>query len=77
MRRGGLPHYLDCENAGLVLKNVTESCVSDCLISNKLPDATSWEPLKTIGGGKNRIDKSLLVQSAEKPDGSGHLPPLD
>ncbi|HUT91016.1 MAG TPA: right-handed parallel beta-helix repeat-containing protein [Thermoguttaceae bacterium] len=46
---------LDCDNAGLLLKDVTESRVSDCLISNELPDAESWVPLKVIGGGENTI----------------------
>jgi hypothetical protein len=51
---------LDCDGAGLVLKNVTDSRVSDCLISNKLPDATSWEPIKVIGEGENTIVDNRL-----------------
>ncbi len=51
---------LDCTGAGLVLKNVTNSRVSDCLILNELPDVTSWVPLETIGGGDNTIVDNRL-----------------
>ena len=51
---------LDCDHAGLLLKDVTESRVSDCLISNELPDAESWVPLKVIGGGENTIVDNRL-----------------
>ena len=51
---------LDCDGAGLVLKNVTGSRVSDCLISNELPDATMWKPIKVIGGGDNTIVDNRL-----------------
>jgi len=51
---------LDCDHAGLLLKDVTDSRVSDCLISNKLPDAESWEPIKAIGGGGNTIVDNRL-----------------
>jgi len=51
---------LDCDNAGLLLKDVTESRVSDCLIRNDLADVESWVPLKVIGGGENTIVDNLL-----------------
>lgn len=46
---------LDCDHAGLLLQDVTDSRVSDCLISNELPDAEPWVPLQVIGGGENTI----------------------
>jgi hypothetical protein len=54
---------LDCDNAGLLLKNVTDSRVSDCLISNELSGATAWEPIKVVGGGGNTI----VEDRPEKP----------
>lgn len=51
---------LDCDHAGLLLKNVSESRVSDCLISNNLPDVESWVPIEVIGGGGNTIVDNRL-----------------
>ncbi|NQT12882.1 MAG: right-handed parallel beta-helix repeat-containing protein, partial [Planctomycetes bacterium] len=51
---------LDCDHAGLLLKNVTESRVSDCLISNNLDEAEPWVPIKVIGGGGNTIVDNRL-----------------
>lgn len=45
---------LDCDNVGLLLKNVRDSRVSGCLIRDDRPDATSL-PFKTIGGSGNTI----------------------
>jgi hypothetical protein len=50
---------LDCDNAGLLLKDVTDSRVSDCLIRNERPDVESWQPLEVIGGGENLIVDNL------------------
>ena len=33
---------LDCHNAGLLIENVADSRVSDCLIRNDLPDQEDW-----------------------------------
>lgn len=46
---------LDCDNLGLLLSNVTDSRVSDCLIRNDLPGAKSQPPLKVTGGRGNMI----------------------
>jgi len=54
---------LDCDNAGLLLENVTDSRVSDCLLSNELSDAASWVPLKVIGGSENTIVDGLHGES--------------
>ncbi len=51
---------LDCDGAGLLLKNVTDSRVSDCLIRDRRPDVESFEPLKVIGGGENVIVDNLI-----------------
>jgi hypothetical protein len=45
---------LDCDNVGLLLKNVSLSRVSGCLIRDDRPDASST-PLKVIGGSDNMI----------------------
>ena len=50
---------LDCDNAGMLLKNVSESHVSDCLIRNELPEAEGWQPVRVVGG------KLLIVENPE------------
>lgn len=50
---------LDCDNAGLLLKDVTASRVSGCLIRDDRPDATS-APMKIVGGSGNQIVDNLL-----------------
>ena len=54
------------DNAGLLLKNVTGSRVSDCLISNDREDAGDFTPLKVVGGSGNMIVDNLL---GGNPDG--------
>lgn len=46
---------LDCEQAGLLLKNVTDSRVSACLIRNDRKSAGDWTALKVEGGSGNAI----------------------
>ncbi len=46
---------LDCEEAGLLLKNVSDSRVSDCLIRHADPPE-GWQPVRVQGGGGNVID---------------------
>jgi len=58
---------LDCDNAGVLVKNVTASRLSDCLIRNDRPDAGPWVPLKIIGGQDNMIDDNPLG----RPSGVG------
>ena len=50
---------LDCDNVGLLLKNVADSRVSDCLIRDDRPGAKST-PLKVTGGRGNMIVDNLL-----------------
>ena len=45
---------LDCDNVGLLLTNVTDSRVSDCLIRDDRPQASS-RPLVVDGGSGNTL----------------------
>ncbi|HUU10606.1 MAG TPA: right-handed parallel beta-helix repeat-containing protein [Phycisphaerae bacterium] len=56
---------LDCDNVGLLLKNVSDSRVSGCLIRNDGADAKGWVPLKVTGGRGNQIVDNLLDGRAE------------
>lgn len=56
---------LDCDGVGLLLKNVTDSRVSGCLIRNDRPDAKAWTPLKVTGGRGNQIAENLLDRPAD------------
>jgi hypothetical protein len=48
----------DCDNCGLLLKNVTRSKVSGCLIRDDRPGATS-EGIRETGGGGNSIEHNV------------------
>lgn len=41
---------LDCDNAGVLLKEVSNSRLSDCLIRNDQPGNPNWTAVKTEGG---------------------------
>ena len=47
---------LDCDNVGLLLDELSNSRVSDCLIRDDRPDSTSI-PIKIIGGRGNQIEE--------------------
>ncbi len=49
---------LDCDNVGLLLKNVTHSRVSDCLMRDDRAESNSV-PVKIVGGSGNLIDDAL------------------
>jgi len=49
---------LDCDGAGILLKEVSDSRVSDCLLRDDRPTAGSV-PLKVIGGSGNLITDNL------------------
>ena len=53
---------LDCDNCGLLMKDVSDSRVSDCLIRDDRPDASSVS-LKVVGGAGNIIVDNLLGTS--------------
>jgi parallel beta-helix repeat protein len=46
---------LDCDNAGILLKGVSNSRVSDCLIRNDRSPASPWTAVKVEGGAANTI----------------------
>jgi parallel beta-helix repeat protein len=48
---------LDCENAGILLKEVSNTRVSGCLIRNDLPARGPWSAIKTEAGSDNLIEK--------------------
>lgn len=50
---------VDCDNRGLLLKDLSNSRVSDCLIRDDRPDASSV-PMEVIGGADNMIIDNLL-----------------
>jgi hypothetical protein len=50
---------LNCDNVGLLLRNVVESRVSDCLIRDDREDSTSV-PLLVVGGRGNQIIDNLI-----------------
>jgi len=64
---------LDCDNAGLLLRNVTHSRVSGCLIRNDRPEAKAWVPLKVLGGSGNMIVNNLLDGHAQIDEESAHV----
>jgi hypothetical protein len=46
---------LDCDNAGILAKNVSQSLIANCLISQA--DSTkAFKPLIAVGGSDNHFD---------------------
>jgi hypothetical protein len=50
---------LDCDGAGLLLKDVVQSRVSDCLIRDDRPHGESVA-LQVVGGSENQLLDNLL-----------------
>jgi hypothetical protein len=63
---------LDCDSIGLLLKDVTDSRVSGCLISDKRPEAESVS-LKVTGGGGNMIVNNLLTTAPQIPENAASV----
>ena len=63
---------LDCDNVGLLLKDVVDSRISGCLISDDRPDTESVS-LKVIDGKGNMIVNNLLSSTPQIPDSSAHV----
>jgi hypothetical protein len=61
---------LDCDNAGLLVKNLQDSRISGCLIRDDRPQAKSVS-LEAIGGGGNMIVGNLLGSPPRIPDDIG------
>ena len=54
---------LDCQDAGVVWDNVSDSRLDGCLIRNDLPAAQGWEAIKFRGGRDNVIEASAVKSS--------------
>jgi parallel beta-helix repeat protein len=63
---------LDCDNIGLLLKDVTDSRISNCLISENRPDTESTS-LKVIGGSGNMIVNNLMTVAPQIPENTAHV----
>ena len=63
---------LDCDNVGLLLKDVADSRISGCLISDSRPDAESTS-LKVINGKGNMIVNNLLATAPQVPENTAHV----
>jgi hypothetical protein len=61
---------LDCDGVGLLLKNLTNSRVSGCLIRDDRPKASSLS-IQTDGGRGNMIVDNLLGRPSDIPKGVG------
>jgi hypothetical protein len=64
---------LDCENAGLLLRNVSGTHVSDCLIRDDRPGVETSVPIRIIGGRVNMIVGNFLQGRPEMDLRSGHI----
>ncbi len=63
---------LDCDNVGLLLKDVTNSRISGCLISDNRPDAESIS-LKVTGGKGIMIVNNMLSTAPQIPENTAHV----
>jgi hypothetical protein len=63
---------LDCDNVGLLLNDVTDSRVSDCLIRDDRPDTMSI-PLVLVSGKGNMIVNNLLGAAPRIAENSAHV----
>jgi hypothetical protein len=61
---------LNCDNVGLLVKNLHDSRISGCLIRDDRPQAKSAS-LQAIGGGGNMIVDNLLGSAARIADNLG------
>jgi hypothetical protein len=63
---------LDCDNVGLLLRDVDDSRISGCLISDNRPGAESVS-LKVAGGKGNMIVNNLLSSAPQIPENAAHV----
>jgi hypothetical protein len=61
---------LDCDNAGLLVNNLKDSRISDCLIRDDRPQAKSLS-LQATGGAGNMIVDNMLGVPPQIPDDIG------
>ena len=64
---------LDCDNVGLLMKNVSDSRVSDCLIGDNRAQSKRSLALKVIGGHGNMIVDNLFSGAYEADPASAHF----
>ncbi|NQT51678.1 right-handed parallel beta-helix repeat-containing protein [bacterium] len=64
---------LDCDAAGLLLKDVEHSRVSDCLIRDDRADAKGWVAIQAAGGKGNMIVSNLLGGPLRVDAGTAHV----
>ncbi|KPK69730.1 MAG: hypothetical protein AMJ84_08945 [Acidithiobacillales bacterium SM23_46] len=64
---------LDCDNAGLLLDDVSHNRVSDCLIRDDRPGGEKTISLKLTSGSANMIVNNLLAGPSEVAPGSAHV----
>lgn len=64
---------LDCENTGLLLRNVSGTHVSDCLIRDDRPGPETSVPIRIIGGRVNMVVGNFLQGQPEMDLRSGHI----
>jgi len=63
---------LDCDSVGMLLKDVADSRISGCLISDNRPDAESVS-LKVTGGRGNMIVNNLLATAPQIPENAARV----
>jgi parallel beta-helix repeat protein len=63
---------LDCDNVGLLLRDVTNSRISDCLISDNRPRVESVS-INVTGGKGNMIVNNLLATTPQIPENVAHV----
>ncbi|MBN2594674.1 MAG: right-handed parallel beta-helix repeat-containing protein [Sedimentisphaerales bacterium] len=63
---------LDCDGIGLLLKDVTNSRLSGCLISDSRPNTESTS-LRVVGGGDNMIVNNLLATEPQIPENAARV----
>jgi hypothetical protein len=63
---------LDCDNVGLLLKDIADSRISGCLISDNRPNAESTS-LKVTGGKGNMIVNNLLATAPQVPENTARV----
>jgi len=65
---------LDCDNAGVLLKDVTDSHVTGCLVRSARQDAGPWTALRAVGGQGNTLTNNALDTPAKIDPNEGHTP---
>jgi hypothetical protein len=64
---------LDCDGAGLLLREVADSRIAGCLIRNDREDAEGWVAIKATGGRGNLIADNLCGGPIQADPDTAHL----